>query len=169
MSTIKQNLSQKIEGWRPRTTRLLKEFSNVKIDEVDIGQAIGGMRDIKSLVTDISYLDPQEGIRFRNMTIPELLEKLPKPAGAEMPYVEGLFYLLLTGDIPSESEIAEIKDEFKKRSAVPAYVFDILKAFPKDSHPMVMFSAAILAMQKESVFAKKYHSDRKSTRLNSSH
>ncbi len=161
MSAVKQNLISKIEAWRPRTARLLKEFSNVKIDEVDIGQAIGGMRDIKSLVTDISYLDPQEGIRFRNMTIPELLEKLPKPAGSEMPYVEALFHLLLTGDVPSESEIKELEEEFKKRSTVPSYVYDILKAFPKDSHPMVMFSAAILAMQKESIFAKKYHSLKK--------
>lgn len=161
MSVIKQNLLSKIEGWRPRTARLLKEFSNVKVDEVDIGQVIGGMRDIKSLVTDISYLDPQEGIRFRNMTIPELLEKLPYPPGCRAPYVEGLFYLLLTGDIPNQEEILELEGEFKKRSAVPSYIFNILKAFPKESHPMVMFSAAVLALQKESVFARDYHSLKK--------
>jgi len=161
MSSVKQNLASKIDSWRPRTGRLLKEFSSVKVDEVDIGQVIGGMRDIKSLVTDISYLDPQEGIRFRNMTIPEILDKLPKPSGAESPYVEGLFYLLLTGDIPSENEIAELKEEFRIRSAVPEYVYEILKAFPNDSHPMAMFSAAVLAMQKESIFSKKYHSLKK--------
>ncbi len=55
---------------------------------------------VKSLVTDISYLDPQEGIRYRGYTLPEVFEKLPKAPGAEMPYVEGLYFLLLTGDIP---------------------------------------------------------------------
>ena len=161
MSVLKQNLFGKIEAWRPRIARLVKEFSNVKVDEVDIGQVIGGMRDIKSLVTDISYLDPIEGIRFRNLTIPELLEKLPKSPGMEAPYVEGLFYFLLTGDIPSQNDAVEMVEEFKKRSEVPSYVYDILRAYPKDSHPMVMFSAAILSMQKESIFARDYHSIKK--------
>lgn len=157
MSAIKEKLFEKIESWRPRTARLLKEFSNVKVDEVDIGQIIGGMRDIKALVTDISYLDPQEGIRLRNMTIPEILEKLPKPPGCQAPYAEGIFYLLLTGDMPSEKEAVEMKDEFVRRSNVPSYVYDILKSFPPDSHPMAMFSAAILSMQRESKFAREYH------------
>ncbi|MCK7526570.1 MAG: hypothetical protein MZV64_57760 [Ignavibacteriales bacterium] len=41
---------------------------------------------------------------------------------------------------------------------VPKYVYDILKAMPADSHPMVMFSTAILAMQRESEFVKEYNS-----------
>lgn len=158
MAKLKEKLKEKIEAWRPRTTRLLKEFGNVKIDEVTIEQCIGGMRDIKCLVTDISYLDPLEGIRFRNFTIPELLEKLPKVPGCEMPYVEGLFYLLLTGDIPTTEEVKEVADEFKSRQKVPQYILDMLSALPKDSHPMAMFSAAIVAMQRESVYAQKYRS-----------
>ena len=67
MSRLKKQVQDKIEAWRPRTTRLLKEFGNVKVDEVDISQVIGGARDIKSLITDISYLDPFEGIRFRGI------------------------------------------------------------------------------------------------------
>ncbi len=157
MSALKQKLQEKIAAWRPRTERLVKEFSDVKLDEVNIGQAIGGMRDIKCLVTDISYLDPLEGIRFRGLTIPEVLEKLPKAEGGEMPSVEGFFYFLLTGDIPTDVEVEDVKTEFASRKNVPSYVFDVIKAMPIDSHPMVMFSSAILSLQKESVFAKKYH------------
>lgn len=159
MSKIKEKLSKKIEEWRPRTTRLLKDYGDVKIGEVTIAQAIGGMRGVKSLVTDISYLDPMEGIRFRGYTIPEVLKALPKPEGAEMPYVEGHIYLLLTGEIPNEEEIADFTADFNKRKGTPQYVFDVIKAMPKDSHPMAMFSAAILAMQKESLFTKQYHGD----------
>jgi len=157
MSKLKETLFQKIEAHRPRTTKLIKEYGNVKVGEVTIEQVIGGMRGVKCLTTDISYLDPFEGIRFRGYTIPEVLEKLPKVPGSEMPYVEGFFYLLLTGDIPTEAEVNEVADEFKKRQKVPNYVFDVLKAMPKDSHPMAMFSAAIVAMQKESVFVQKYN------------
>ncbi|HRN25888.1 MAG: citrate (Si)-synthase [Ignavibacteriaceae bacterium] len=157
MSRLKKQVQDKIEAWRPRTTRLLKEFGNVKVDEVDISQVIGGARDIKSLVTDISYLDPMEGIRFRGFTIPEVMEKLPKVPGGEMPYVEGFFFFLLTGDIPSMEDVQEVAEEFRKRHVVPKYVFDVLKAMPKDSHPMVMFSTAILTMQRESEFVKEYN------------
>ncbi len=154
---LKEKLHQKIEGWRPRTTRLLKEYGATKVMDVTIAQVIGGMRGLKCLTTDISYLDPYEGIRFRGYTIPEVLEKLPKVPGREMPYVEGFLYLLLTGDIPTEEEALEVVEEFKKRREVPGYVIDVLKALPKDSHPMAMFSAAVVSMEKESEFVKKYN------------
>ncbi|NOZ61778.1 MAG: citrate (Si)-synthase [Calditrichaeota bacterium] len=157
MATLKEKLFKKIEAHRPRTTRLLKEYGDTKLSEVTITQAIGGMRGVKCLVTDISYLDPFEGIRFRGYTIPEVLEKLPKVPGREMPYVEGFLHLLVTGDIPTENEALEVVEEFKKRRKVPQYVLDVLKAMPKDSHPMAMFSAAIVAMEHESEFVKKYN------------
>ncbi|MBP1602200.1 MAG: gltA [Acidobacteria bacterium] len=157
MSRLKEKLRQKIEAWRPRTAKLVKEHGDVKLGDVTIGQAIGGARGVKCLVTDISYLDPLEGIRFRGYTIPETLERLPKVPGSEMPYVEGHVYLLLTGDIPTMDEVVEVAEEFKKRKAVPQYVFDILRAMPRDTHPMTMLSAAILAMQRESVFVQKYN------------
>jgi citrate synthase len=156
MSRLKKQVQDKIEAWRPRTARLVKEFGTVKVGEVTIEQVIGGARSIKSLVTDISYLDPNEGIRFRGFTIPEVLAKLPKVPGGEMPYVEGFFFFLLTGDIPSVEDVNEVAEEFRKRHVIPKYVYDVLKAMPADSHPMVMFSTAILAMQRESEFVKEY-------------
>lgn len=157
MSALKEKLGKKIEEWRPRTTKLLKDHGDVKVGEVTIAQVIGGARGIKSLTTDISYLDPFEGIRFRGFTIPEVMEKLPKVPGSEMPYVEGFFYLLLTGDVPTEKDAKEVAEEFKKRAEVPEYVFNVLRQLPPDSHPMAMFSTAIIAMQRESVFVKEYN------------
>jgi len=157
MAKLKDKLNEKIAAWRPRTTKLVKEFGDVKVGEVNIGQVIGGARSVKCLVTDISYLDPLEGIRFRGFTIPETLEKLPKVPGSDMPFVEGHVYLLLTGDVPTMDETLELAEEFKKRSQVPQYVIDVLRAMPRDTHPMTMFSAAILAMQRESVFVQRYN------------
>lgn len=154
---IKQQLHEKILAWRPRTEKLLKEYGEVVVDKVTISQIIGGMRDIKSLVTDISYLDPEEGIRYRGYTLEQVFELLPKPKGAEMPYVEGLYYLLLTGDIPNQAELSEIVDEFNKRRILPRYVYEVIDAFPSMSHPMTIFSTAILSMSRESFFNKKYH------------
>jgi len=157
MSALKETLQRKIEEHRPRTTRLLKEFSDVKLGEVTIGQAIGGARGVRCLVTDTSYLDPMEGIRFRGKTIPETFEALPKVPGSEYPYVEGFWYFILTGEVPTLAQAQEVAEDFKTRSQVPQYVWDVLRALPGDSHPMAMFSAAITAMQRESVFAKAYN------------
>lgn len=102
---LKETLKQKIEEFRPRTTKLVKEFGKVKIDEVTIEQCIGGARDIRSLVTDISYLDPQEGIRFRGKTIPETFAALPKAPGSDYPTVESFWYFLLTGEVPTQAQV----------------------------------------------------------------
>ncbi len=156
MSKLKRKLFKKIEEHRPRTTRLLKEHGDKVIDQVTVAQAIGGMRGIKSLVTDISYLDPQEGIRYRGFTLPEVLEKLPKPEGAEMPYVEGLYYLLLTGKIPSQKEVEEVVVDFNNRRIIPRYVWDVIDSFPSNSHPMAILSAAVMSLQRESHFNIEY-------------
>lgn len=157
MAGLKEKLHQKIQEHRPRTEKLMNKYKDVVVDEVTIGKIIGGMRGLKCLVTDISYLDPEEGIRYRGYTLREVFDKLPKPKGSEMPYVEGLFYLLLTGEIPSESEVADVVDEFSKRRILPRYVYEVIDAFPCCSHPMTIFSSAILTMHRESFFAKKYH------------
>ncbi len=157
MSTLVEKLREKIEQHRPRTVKLLKEYGDKVIGDVTVRQAIGGMRGVKALVTDISYLDPMEGIRFRGHTIPETLAALPKVSGKEMPYVEGHIYLLLTGDFPADADIKDLAEEFKIRRRVPEYVFDLLRTMPRDTHPMTMFSAAIIAMQRESEFVKAYN------------
>lgn len=157
MPKLKDKLYEKILEGRQRVSKLVKEYGDVKISDVTVAQAIGGMRGVKCLVTDISYLDPEEGIRFRGYTIPEALAKLPKVPGREMPFVEGHLYLLLTGDMPTEEDVNEVVKIFKERSQVPQYVFDILRAMPRDSHPMTMFSVAIESMQRESKFVQAYN------------
>jgi citrate synthase len=157
MSKLKGKLREKIVAWRPRTATLAKKHSDVKLGDVTVGQALGGARGVKCLVTDISYLDPHEGIRFRGLTIPETLEKLPKVPGSELPYVEGFLYLLLTGDLPTAGDTEEVARELRERSRIPQYVFDVLRALPRDTHPMTMLSSAILCMQRESVFVRRYN------------
>ncbi len=157
MATLKDKLFEKIEAHRPRITRLVKEHGGTKVCDVTIAQTIGGARGIKSLVTDISYLDPFEGIRFRGKTIPETFAALPKVPGCGYPYVEGFWYLLLTGDVPTMEETLEVVADFKARRQLPLYVIDILRAMPRDTHPMTMFSSGILAMQRESNFVKRYN------------
>jgi len=157
MSKLKEKLLEKIQEHRPRTQKLLKEHGAVKIGDVTIAQAIGGARGVRCLVTDISYLDPFEGIRFRGKTIPETFAALPKVPGCDYPYVEGFWWYLVTGEVPTKEQTLEVVADWKTRRALPQYVIDVLRAMPRDAHPMTMFSAGILAMQRESVFVKRYN------------
>jgi len=153
---LKEDFAAELPAWRERVATLVDESGSVKVDEVTIAQIYGGMRNVKGLVTDISYVDPSEGIRFRGYTIPEVLEILPKPSTGRMPYVGGLYYLFLMGKVPTEEQAREIENEWKARFAIPPFVFDVLKSMPRDSHPMMLFSTAILALHHESVFAQRY-------------
>jgi citrate synthase len=157
MSSLKETLAKKIDEHRPRTTRLIKEFGDTSVMDVKISQVIGGARGIRCLVTDISYLDPMEGIRFRGKTIPETFEALDKAPNSDYPTVEAFWWFLLTGEVPNESQIAEVVKDWQSRREVPDYVQGILRAMPKDTHPMTMFSSAILSMQRESKFVERYN------------
>jgi citrate synthase len=141
---------------RERVQKILKEHGEMKVGDVSVAQAYGGMRSVKCMVWETSALDPIEGIRFRGFTIPELREKLPKAPGGAEPLPEGIFYLLLTGDLPTNDDVKEITAEWQKRSALPAYLIDTLKSLPKDMHPMTQFSLGILALQKDSIFEQRY-------------
>ena len=156
MASLKEKFALKIGPMREKVSSILKEHGDTKISEVTVAQAYGGMRGVKCMVTETSALDPYEGIRFRGFNIPELREKLPKAPGGEEPLPEGIFYLLLTGELPTDDDVKAITEEWRNKSTLPDYLIDILNAIPKDTHPMTQFSQGILALQKESIFAQKY-------------
>ncbi len=47
-----------------------------------------------------------QGIRFRGYSIPECQKLLPKAPGGEEPLPEGLFWLLVTGQVPTEEQVS---------------------------------------------------------------
>jgi citrate synthase len=114
------------------------------------------MRGIKGMIWETSVLDADEGIRFRGYTIPECQKMLPSAKGGQEPLPEGLFWLLMTGEVPSQEQVADLSADWAARSAIPSYVEDILDRCPNTLHPMSQFSLAVVALQQESSFAKAY-------------
>src|SRR5215212_260492 len=156
MGIIKDRFKAKADSMAAEIKELLKEHGNKKIGEVQLSQIYQGMRGMTGLVTETSLLDAQEGIRFRGYSIPELQKKLPKANGGSEPLPEGLFHLMLIGDLPTEEDVAYISSVWQRRSHVPNHVFAVIDALPITAHPMTMFVSAIMALQTESNFAKKY-------------
>ncbi len=156
MEYIKNRFYQKASKCISEYQRLKTEHGDKVIGEVTIGQVMTGMKGVPSLITDTSKLDPTTGIRFRGHSIPDLREKLPrlKPEGEPLP--EGLFYLMLIGEIPDRDDVLNISKDWATRAYVPQHVFDVIDALPKNSKPMTQFSAAILSMATDSIFQKAY-------------
>jgi len=156
MEVLKERFKKKADEAAAEIKGILKDHSNDVIGEVTLAQVYQGMRGITGLVSETSLLDAHEGIRFRGYSIPELQEKLPKAKGGSEPLPEGLFYLMLINELPSEEDVNTITELLQRRSHVPNHVFDAIDALPIETHPMTMFVVGIMALQTESHFAKDY-------------
>jgi citrate synthase len=153
---IYDKIDAQLPAWRDRVSRLLKTNGSYKVCDVTVEQIYRGIRDVQIQVSDISYLEPYEGIRLRGYTIPEVLEKLPKWDDTDIPLAGGLYYLLLVDEVPTMEQAQFVEDEWKRRGQVPEYVWNVLRAMPANTHPMTLFSQAVLAMQPDSLFAREY-------------
>eukprot|EP01068_Selenidium_serpulae_P006771 Selendium_serpulae@DN4506_c0_g1_i1.p1 len=114
------------------------------------------MRGAKALVCETSLLDNEKGITFRGHDLNELLEVLPKPEKSKIPYPEGILYLMLTGDLPTDAQVRLIQREIRERMFLPEHVTKVLEAMPANTHPMTQLVLAATACQTESLFAAKY-------------
>ena len=124
MDTLQEKFSEKALPAAAEVKAFIKEHGDKKLGEYTIAQTFQGMKGIIGLVTETSKLDPDEGIRFRGYSIPELREKLPKaPKGFE-PLPEGIFYLMLMGELPSKEDVMNIGNSWGRRAIVPKHVFD---------------------------------------------
>ena len=150
-----RSLSCTVPAQQAALKKIKAEHGDKIVDKVTVDQLIGGARSIKSMLWETSLLDPVEGIRFRGYTIPELQEKLPSFSGKkeDEPTPEGLFWLLMTGEVPTQAQADALTAELHERATLPKHVEEMIRAFPKGMHPMTQLSSAILAMQTESIFA----------------
>ncbi|XP_026275789.1 probable citrate synthase 2, mitochondrial [Frankliniella occidentalis] len=153
---LKSVLEKKIPAEQERVKTFRKEFGNKVVGDVTVDMMYGGMRGIKGLVCETSVLDADEGIRFRGYSIPECQKLLPKAPGGTEPLPEGIFWLLITGDIPTDAQVKALSKEWVNRAELPSHVVTMLNNFPSHLHPMSQFSAAITALNSESKFLKAY-------------
>ena len=147
MAKLQTRMAQLIPEWRQEIRTLVQTHGDTKISDVTVAQAYGGMRGVKGMVCDTSEVPPDVGLLIRGTPIAEQSDRTP----------EDVFYLLCTGEMPSSRDSRALQQDLAERARVPAYVWRVLEAMPKDSHPMCMFDTAILAMERESKFRDAYY------------
>ncbi len=139
-------MATKIPEWRHEVKQLLESKGDSILSQVTVSQAYGGMRGVKGLTCDTSSVSPDKGLIIRGRPLLEISDILP----------EEVFFLLLTGELPDKDALADLQTQLNEYRDVPSYVWDVLEAMPKDSHPMAMFNTAVLVMEKESVYRQNY-------------
>jgi citrate synthase len=150
MNLITARMAEIAETMRTERKQMAKQHEETKIGEITAGQVLGGLRGVPALICDTSTVNPDEGLRIRNLPILELTKAQP----------EDVFFLLCTGSFPNDAERTELHDLFTRNASVPYYVWNVLEAMPSDAHPMVMLSTAILVMERESTFRHAYDSNK---------
>lgn len=154
---LHDRLEKKINIARERMESLVADYRDKKVEDVTVSHIFGGLRGVDLLISDVSYVDPQEGLQYRGYPVQEFLEKLPKADGSTMPLAGGVYYLLLMGEMPTQQDALDVEEEWRHRSDIPYHVADMLRAMPKDTHPMTMLSQAVLALQSRSEFTRRYN------------
>lgn len=154
---LHDRLEEKIHTARERLEHLIETYRNHQIEDVRVGHLFGGLRGVDLLISDVSYVDSEEGLHYRGYPVTEFLSKLPKADGSEMPLAGGIYYLLLLGEMPTRQDALDVEEEWRHRSDIPYHVADMLRAMPKDTHPMTMLSQAVLALQSRSEFTRRYN------------
>lgn len=160
-SSAEPDLKETLRRVIPEKRELLKKVkavSDKKLGDLKVENTLGGMRGLKCMVWEGSVLDANEGIRFHGRTIKDCQKELPKgTTGTEM-LPEAMFWLLLTGEVPTTSQVRKFSRELAEQGEIPKFVSDMLDSFPKDLHPMTQFACAVSALNYTSKFAKAYES-----------
>ncbi|BEI84122.1 hypothetical protein CcaverHIS002_0407260 [Cutaneotrichosporon cavernicola] len=155
-----QSLKERLAELIPKEIENVKEvrakYGNKSFGDNTVDQMYGGMRGVKGLVWEGSVLDADEGIRFRGLSIPEAQKALPKAPGGSEPLPEGLFWLLVTGEVPTDEQVKGLSAEWAARAEIPDFVKELLDRCPNTLHPMSQFSLAVTALNHDSAFAKAY-------------
>ncbi len=97
-----------------------------------------GFVNTASTKSAITYIDGERGIlRYRGYPIEQLAEKKS--------FLD-VAYLLVYGELPTESELAEFDGKMRRHTLLHEDLKDFFRAFPTSAHPMAIISASISAL-----------------------
>ncbi len=86
----------------------------------------------------ITFIDGDKGIlRYRGYPIEQLAEKSS--------FLE-TSYLVLYGELPDAAQLADFTEKVSEHMVIDEHLRDMLKMFPRSSHPMPILSSAVNAL-----------------------
>ncbi|KAF7338350.1 Citrate synthase [Mycena venus] len=154
--SLKETLQEVIPSKQEQLKKLKAEHAQTVVGDVKVENIIGGMRGIKAMLWEASVLDPNEGIRFHGLTIPDCQKVLPTAPGGKEIIAESMLWLLLTGQVPSEAQTRQLSRELAEKGDLPAFVEKLVDSFPATLHPMTQLGMGVAALNHDSLFQAAY-------------
>ncbi|KAN0076998.1 citrate synthase [Tylopilus felleus] len=154
--SLRETLQEVIPAKQEQLKKLKAEHSQTVVGEVKVENIIGGMRGLKAMLWEASVLDPNEGIRFHGLTIPDCQKVLPPAPGGKEMTAESMLWLLLTGRVPSANQSSQLSTELAEKAELPAFVEKLIDSFPRTLHPMTQLGMGVAALNHDSRFQAAY-------------
>ncbi|KAH9063364.1 citrate synthase-like protein [Lactarius vividus] len=161
--TLKETLQEVIPAKQEQLKSLKAEHSQKVIGDVKVENIIGGMRGLKAMLWEASVLDPNEGIRFHGLSIPDCQRQLPAAPGGKEIIAESMLWLLLTGKVPTEAETRQLSRQLAEKGDLPTYVEKLIDGLSPSIHPMTQLGIGVAALNHDSEFQKAYELGMKKT------
>ncbi|EJD02380.1 citrate synthase [Fomitiporia mediterranea MF3/22] len=161
--SLRETLEEVIPQKQQRLIKLRKEHGATVVGDIKVENIIGGMRTLKTLLWEASVLDPNEGIRFHGLSIPECQKVLPAAPGGREIIPESMLWLLLTGKVPTAEQTKSLSQELAAKGELPAQIVKLIDSFPATLHPMTQLSMGVAALNSTSEFAQAYEKGIKKT------
>lgn len=97
-----------------------------------------GYKNTGATKSAITFLDGEEGIlHYRGYSIEQLAEKAS--------FIE-VAYLLIYGELPTQTELNQFEDSIKKHTLVHEDMKQFFEAYPSKAHPMGVLSSMIASL-----------------------
>ncbi len=97
-----------------------------------------GYGNTGSCQSSITFINGEEGVlRYRGYPIEQLAEKAS---------FEEVIYLLVWGELPTESQLDEFRGQLAEHGNIPAELVDQFDALPDDLHPMAALSSTVVSL-----------------------
>ncbi|KAF8212310.1 citrate synthase [Mycena galopus ATCC 62051] len=154
--SLKETLQEVIPGKQEQLKKLKAEHAQTVVGDVKVENIIGGMRGIKAMLWEASVLDPNEGIRFHGLSIPDCQKVLPPAPGGKEIIAESMLWLLLTGQVPTEAQTRQLSRELADKGDLPPFVEKLIDSFPATLHPMTQLGMGVAALNHDSLFQAAY-------------
>src|SRR5690606_1492200 len=129
--TVELNVFTGTEGEKAiDITKLRAETGYVTLDS--------GYMNTGACTSAITFLDGEKGIlKYRGYSIEEIAEKSSFMESA---------YLVIWGKLPTAEELKKFEQKVASFDDVPEGIKQMIKAFPKDAHPMGVLSSNLAAL-----------------------
>ncbi|XP_017766296.1 PREDICTED: probable citrate synthase 1, mitochondrial [Eufriesea mexicana] len=147
---LKEALCEKIPIHYDLLRNFRQRYGSSVISHITVENIYQGLNGVKTMVRETSELDPKYGIRYRGLTIPEVVTLLPRQGKSPSP--EAVFWLLLTGDVPTQEQTASLIADWSMRRQKRkdwwsgpggGTVGSVLGNLPKTTSPLEKLSVAL--------------------------